>query len=79
MSTPSTSAHEAHTADGAFGVGTLLRPIEAAGFWAAVGLPFVYMPLVLTGIETPTEQAAVGILIGAHMVALYLGRKYRAE
>ena len=79
MSTPSTSAHDTPPADGAFGIGTLLRPIEAVGFWAAVGLPFVYMPLVLTGIGTPTEQAAAGILIAAHVVALFLGRHYRAE
>lgn len=79
MSTPSTTAHETRPAEGAYGIGTLLRPIEALGFWAAIGLPFVYMPLVLTGTETTTEQAAVGILIVAHVIALFVGRHYRAD
>ena len=79
MSTPSTSAHDTHPTEGAFGFGTILRPIEALGFWAAIGLPFVYMPLVLSGVQTTTEQVAVGILIVTHMVALFLGRHYRTE
>ncbi|MFB6268114.1 MAG: hypothetical protein ABEI31_10675 [Halodesulfurarchaeum sp.] len=75
MSSPSTTAHDAGPVDGP-GLGSLLRPVEALGFWAAVALPFVYLPLVITGLETGSEQLAVALLLGAHVVALYLGRHY---
>lgn len=79
MSSPSTTAHETAPVEATKGFGTLLRPVEAAGFWAAVGLPFVYLPLVLTGIDTSAEQLAVVLLIAAHVVSLYLGRHYKTE
>jgi hypothetical protein len=61
------------------GHGTLLRPLEAAGFWAAVALPFVYVPLILQGLDTSTAQVTVAVLIAAHLVALVLGRTYHAD
>lgn len=79
MSTPSTTAHDSATTQGTQAFGTLLRPVEAAGFWAAIGLPFVYIPLVLTGMETGSEQVAAVLLIAAHVVALYLGRHYKND
>lgn len=79
MSTPSTSAQNHGHVDGPYGFGTLLRPIEAAGFWAAIGLPFLYLPLVLTGVETPAEQLAAALLIAVHMVALFVGRRHKAH
>jgi hypothetical protein len=72
-STPETSAPTPP------GYGTLLRPIEAAGFWAAVGLPFIYVPLVLRGLETATIQLTVAVLIAAHVLALVLGRHYNTD
>ncbi|MFB6110508.1 MAG: hypothetical protein ABEJ60_06505 [Halodesulfurarchaeum sp.] len=61
------------------GHSTLLRPLEAAGFWAAVALPFIYVPLVLRGLDTSTAQITVAVLIVAHVLALVLGRTHRAE
>ncbi|MFB6152827.1 MAG: hypothetical protein ABEJ27_01100 [Halodesulfurarchaeum sp.] len=78
MSSPSTTAHESGPVEGP-GLGSILRPIEAVGFWAAVGLPFVYLPLVITGLETGSEQLAVALLIAAHAVALYLGRHHNSR
>lgn len=79
MSTPSTSAHDGHQVEGSLGVAALRRPFEALGFWAAVGLPFVYMPILLTGMQTPAEQYATVLLIAAHVVALVLGRHHKAN
>ncbi|MEF8772737.1 hypothetical protein [Halodesulfurarchaeum sp.] len=59
--------------------GRLLRPFQALGFWAAVGLPFIYVPLVLRGLETPSIQLTVAVLIAAHVLALVLGRHYNTD
>jgi hypothetical protein len=79
MSSPSTTAHDGSPLERRGGVGTILRPVETLGFWAAVGLPFVYMPMLLTGVETSAEQLAVAVLLSAHVLALYLGRRHNAE
>lgn len=57
----------------------LLQPIEAVGFWAAVGLPFIYVPLMLRGLDTATIQLTVAVLIAIHVLALVLGRHYNTD
>jgi hypothetical protein len=57
----------------------LLRPVRATAFWAAVALPFVYVPLIVRGLESPTVQSTVALLLALHVVALVLGRHHRAE
>lgn len=79
MSSPSTTAQEGSPLEGYGGVGTLLRPVETLGFWAAVGLPFIYLPLILSGIETSGEQLAAAILLSAHVLALVVGRRHNAD
>lgn len=54
----------------------LLRPVEAASFWAGIGLPFLYLPLLFSGpATTPEWAAAVGLLV-LHAAALYVGRSH---
>ncbi|MFW5965821.1 MAG: hypothetical protein ACOCP3_03655 [Halodesulfurarchaeum sp.] len=77
MSTP-THSHEPTGADTG-GRELLLRPLRAIGFWSAITLPFVYVPLALGGLETATAQQAVAILIGAHVLALILGHRYQVS
>lgn len=57
----------------------VVRPIEAVAFWAAVAMPFVYLPLLITGIETTSEAIALLALIALHVAALVVGRRYRPE
>lgn len=57
----------------------LVRPIEAIGFWAAVAMPFVYLPLLITGIDTTSEGIALIALIALHVLALIVGRRYRPD
>lgn len=57
----------------------LFRPLEALGFWAAVALPFVYVPLIVTGVETSAEILAVATLVVAHVVALVVGHRHRLD
>ncbi len=77
MSHPSPT-HESSTATPP-GYGTLLAPVEAASFWTAVGLPFIYVPLILRGLETPSLQLTVAVLIAFHVIALVLGRHYKTD
>jgi hypothetical protein len=57
---------------------TLLEPFEAVAFWAAIGLPFLYLPLFVTGPDTTAGWTASIGLVAAHVVALYLGRSHNA-
>ncbi|MFB6134672.1 MAG: hypothetical protein ABEJ55_06760 [Halanaeroarchaeum sp.] len=56
----------------------LVRPIEAIGFWAAVAMPFVYLPLLATGLDTPSEGLAFAALVLVHVLALIVGRRHRS-
>ncbi|MFB6094201.1 MAG: hypothetical protein ABEJ77_04595 [Halanaeroarchaeum sp.] len=84
MSRPSTSpaleeSRPANVlAEALSGYETVVRPIEALAFWAAVVMPFVYLPLFLTGIGTGAEAVAFAALIAVHALALIGGRRYRA-
>ena len=85
MSGPSTpTAQSSSTASrslpGALpGIESVLRPIEAFAFWTAIVMPFIYLPLLLTGVETPSEAIAFGVLVAAHVVALVVGRRYTPD
>lgn len=60
-------------------VSALIRPLEAVGFWAAVALPFLYVPLLISGLEGPSTQLAAMLLIGLHMAALIVGHRHKAS
>ena len=61
-------------------VGESLEPVleqtRAAGFWGAIALPFVYLPLLAVGLDSPTQAALFLGLLGAHLLAVLLGRGY---
>lgn len=56
------------------GLSTLLWPVRAAAFWAAVVLPFLSVALVAMGVET--DSAKLGSLLAANVVALLVGHGY---
>lgn len=57
-------------------VRTALAPtVRFVGFWVAVVLPFIYLPLLFTGLGDATMTAFV-LLLAAHVVSLLLGREY---
>jgi hypothetical protein len=78
MSTPSQNAL-AEVASDAVRRSTLVKPFEVAGFWAAVALPFLYVPLVVSGPTTSAEQTALAGLVALHVVALLLGHRHQLE
>ncbi|WP_276302054.1 hypothetical protein [Halorussus lipolyticus] len=57
---------------------TASKPFEFAGFWSAVVLPALYVP-VLVGGGVPEQRAAFGLLLAVHAVALVAGHGYRND
>jgi len=57
---------------------TLLSPVRAVSFWAAVWLPFLYLPLLFTGLDGHLLYVFVGLL-AANGLALALGQDYTPE
>lgn len=58
---------------------TLVAPLELLGFWSAIALPALYLPLLVTGLDTTSELVTFLALLGLHLVALVIGRSYRAN
>ena len=58
---------------------TLAAPLELLGFWSAIALPALYLPLLLTGLDTTSELVTFLGLLGLHLVALVVGRSYRSD
>jgi hypothetical protein len=54
------------------------KPFEFAGFWSAVALPFVYVPMLAGGLATG-EQSAFVFLLASHALALVAGHDYRND
>lgn len=49
-------------------------PVQALAFWAAIALPFTYLPLLSQGFEDGlTAPLAFGALLLANVVALVIG------
>lgn len=57
------------------GAETALFPLRFVAFWAAVALPFLYLPLLFGGLEAGQLTAFAGLL-GAHLFALVAGHGY---
>jgi hypothetical protein len=57
----------------------LRQPVEALAFWAAVALPFVYLPLLFRGFDSATGAVTFLGLLLANFVALYLGHDHRRD
>ncbi|OIB59131.1 hypothetical protein [Natrialba sp. SSL1] len=50
--------------------------VRAIAFWSAIVLPFVYVPLLLTGLSTWVESMLFLFLLGCNLVALYVGHEH---
>ncbi|WP_394295379.1 hypothetical protein [Natronobacterium gregoryi] len=58
-------------------VPSLAPSIRKAGFWAGIGLPFLHVPLLLTGLSAALETLSFLGLVVLNLVALYVGHSYR--
>ncbi|WP_244605573.1 hypothetical protein [Halorussus marinus] len=55
----------------------LTTPFEVLGFWAAVALPFLYLPLLLTGLSTDAELITFLGLLALNVAALLAGHDHK--
>ena len=53
-------------------------PLRAAAFYAAIGLPFVYIPMLVGGVDPGRLLVVVGLLL-TNAAALVLGHDYGIE
>lgn len=56
---------------------TLADPIRRIGFWIAIVLPFLYVPLLATGLSTAAETMTFLGLVTVNLVALYVGHAHQ--
>lgn len=54
----------------------VVAPLRFLSFWAAVALPFLYLPLLVGGLEGQQVTVFVALLL-ANLVALVVGHEYR--
>lgn len=57
---------------------SLTKPLQFAGFWSAVVLPFCYLPMVVGGLAS-SYRTVFGALLVFHAVALVVGYGYDSE
>jgi hypothetical protein len=50
--------------------------VTALAFWVAIPLPFLYIPVLVRGVDGRAEVVALLLLIALHVVTLGLGRPY---
>ena len=47
------------------------------GFWTAVALPFLYVPLLVTGLGTMPRRITFVGLLALNVTALIVGHRYK--
>lgn len=57
----------------------LVTPVEIVGFWAAVALPFLYVPLLFAGISSDAELLTFLGLLALNVAALLAGHGYKRD
>ncbi|SEL49172.1 hypothetical protein SAMN04488691_10589 [Haloferax larsenii] len=57
------------------GVKLVAAPLRFVGFWTAVALPFLYLPLLHGGLES-NELSVFVALVAVNAVALVVGHNY---
>lgn len=61
---------------GRFAVSALAHPFEAIAFWSAIALPFLYLPLLVSGLGSTPQFSAFLALLALHAVAIVGGHRY---
>lgn len=58
-------------------VPTVAASVRKLGFWSAIVLPIVYVPILAGGLSTSVDAASFLGLLALNLAALYAGRAYR--
>ncbi|SNZ05580.1 hypothetical protein SAMN06269185_0896 [Natronoarchaeum philippinense] len=57
--------------------GSVVAPIRMIGFWSAVALPFLHVPLLATGLEGSQQTVTFLSLLALNLLALLVGYPHR--
>lgn len=82
MSNPSTNELRTVLSDAGSAVRpgeNVLSPVRIVAFWVAVTLPFLYLPLLVTGLNDTATTTAFLALLAVNAVALLVGHPHRRE
>lgn len=55
---------------------SVTKPVRFVGFWAAIALPFLQVPLLAYGLNGPETTLAFVALLALNFVALIVGHGY---
>lgn len=58
---------------------TVREAIVIGSFWCAIALPFLYLPLLVSGLETVAQTMAFWLLLVTNVVVLVVGHSHRSE
>ena len=58
---------------------SFVSAVRGFAFWTAVALPFLYLPLLLTGLNTGATRVAFVALVVCNAVALLVGHSHRGD
>jgi formate-dependent nitrite reductase membrane component NrfD len=58
---------------------SLLAPVRGIAFWIAIALPFLYVPLLASGLESSAVRLAFVALVVCNVVALLVGHPYARD
>jgi len=61
-----------------YGAG-LKTGVTTVAFWTAIVLPFLHVPLLVTGLKRPSVQLAFVALVALNFVAVLLGQPHRRD
>jgi hypothetical protein len=53
--------------------------VTAAAFWVAIPLPFLYLPVLFSGLKTRADVLVFGFLLAAHVAVLSVGHPYATD
>jgi len=55
---------------------SVLSPVRTVSFWAAVTMPFLSLPLLATGLDSPVEVVVFLSLVVLNVAALVVGHSH---
>ncbi len=57
----------------------LRRRVRGVAFWSAIALPFLHIPLLVTGLESSTTLMAFLALVALNVTAILVGQPHATD
>jgi len=54
----------------------VIEPVTWVAFWSAIVLPFLYLPLLATGLQSESVLLAFLILVTLNAIAILIGHRH---